>query len=531
MDLERNLAEIQELAAELRAPLPKFVGRRPEIARRVALLEGIAASRDPRWAVELYRLLVGPPAPLAHAAAQAVDQIVRELSPDEYPRLDELSRTGWWEEGPSDRLGPGEDLVPWLGPAPHLLGPLVLASCRQSGYLRERAIEVLDGIETGEELPALLVRLSDWVEPVRRRAEAAVARRVRADRLEWFLTCLPLLTRLRDRRRSRESSALGAAFGLLSSPAARGTMLSALGSPCRQTRRAAIGVLLKPSASADEELLRRLLVSSDEILRLRGLQQLIDSGAPERIVALLADRFPPIRVLALRTLLRLDPARAGEVLPVALLDRHGGMRSVAQYHWKRAGLGEARDFYLERLPSAGYAAIRGLGEVGCVDDVDALLPFLDSERSALVRAAIAAVGALDAKNRTELLLAQLTSEHPGPSRAATRVLLSARATVEDRRLLKLALEPRLVHVRRNLARLGRRMSKWEALRLLLHLAADPDKRAATIAVHLLERWYQEFNRSWVVPGKEQKAACERALEEVRDRLPEGLGRVLTGIVE
>jgi hypothetical protein len=80
---------------------------------------------------------------------------------------------------------------------------LALASFHGTGYVRERAIDLLDAETSGAELPFLLVRLNDWVDPVQRRAFRAVRARIRDDYAQHFARWLELLFRLREARRNQ----------------------------------------------------------------------------------------------------------------------------------------------------------------------------------------------------------------------------------------------------------------------------------------------------------------------------------------
>ena len=86
---------------------------------------------------------------------------------------------------------------------------LGLATCHASGYVRRNAVACLDQqVQSGAEIPFLLLRLGDWVHPVRLQAQCAVARRLDAEHASTFLPYLGLVERLRARRRMTESPLL-----------------------------------------------------------------------------------------------------------------------------------------------------------------------------------------------------------------------------------------------------------------------------------------------------------------------------------
>lgn len=85
---------------------------------------------------------------------------------------------------------------------------LGLACCHWNGYVRQNAIACLDDkyVHSGAEIPFLLLRLGDWVAAVRGQAEAAISRRLNSSRREHYLASLPLVARLRERKRLISSS-------------------------------------------------------------------------------------------------------------------------------------------------------------------------------------------------------------------------------------------------------------------------------------------------------------------------------------
>jgi hypothetical protein len=79
---------------------------------------------------------------------------------------------------------------------------IALASMHKSGFVRERAVRLLAGRRDGGELPLLLVRVNDWVAPVREAAGAAVRARLQPAYAVHFVRCLTLVEDLGGERRA-----------------------------------------------------------------------------------------------------------------------------------------------------------------------------------------------------------------------------------------------------------------------------------------------------------------------------------------
>lgn len=90
-----------------------------------------------------------------------------------------------------------------------------LCSLHPSGYIREKAVEELSQIKDGQELLYLLIRLNDWVGPVRAQSRLAVDERINSEYASKFINNLPLVIRLRSRNRVSHHHIVESVFGLL----------------------------------------------------------------------------------------------------------------------------------------------------------------------------------------------------------------------------------------------------------------------------------------------------------------------------
>src|SRR5262249_9196048 len=132
------------------------------------------------------------------AAARANIEHLFSLVPVEaMPILDDWLRQTW---------GSLED---WYGLRPEsvrLLRPetqadrifLGLIASHRSGFVREETIRILGRDQSDTILPFLLIRLVDWVAPVRFAAKTEVLRRLEPRYAKTFVDCLALMERLGD---------------------------------------------------------------------------------------------------------------------------------------------------------------------------------------------------------------------------------------------------------------------------------------------------------------------------------------------
>lgn len=110
--------------------------------------------------------------------------------------------------------------------------------------VRQEAIAWLTSIGTGEELPYLLVRANDWVEPVRRAAAGAIRKRLHLSCAPALVEVLLLIFRLESTGRAAHTDLTGAVKALLSDSAAEPAVREGLRSPHREVRRLCRQLLL-----------------------------------------------------------------------------------------------------------------------------------------------------------------------------------------------------------------------------------------------------------------------------------------------
>ena len=98
----------------------------------------------------------------------------------------------------------------------------------------------LSRIRAGEELRFLLLRLNDWVAPVRDRARSAVLARIEPDYAVHFVACLPMVSRLGHLGRVDHGEVVGMVSDLLTRPSSLEALLAGVAHPDRDVRRATL---------------------------------------------------------------------------------------------------------------------------------------------------------------------------------------------------------------------------------------------------------------------------------------------------
>jgi HEAT repeat protein len=537
------------MATNPRRPEPTSLLQRlydPGVARRdiagwhEGLLRLLAEIRDSGEAHILPHILVlidDEDRAVANAAGSAIGGLLARLTPAEVANLDSIVRDlsiysssnqfGWYRlspEGLDRQLDSGGLPSAFVG----------LASMHHSGYVRAAALRRLAESQDGSEVPYLLLRVNDWVSPVRDAARAALWERLQPEYALHFVRNLPLVTRLSRCGRDNHSAFVASVFDRLRDPASRPALLEGLSSTDREVRRTCFALVIEAPDIALREFLGGVLRHDDPILRLRAAQTARSRLAQDDYLTLMrgmmGDRFMPVRREALVGLVERCPDLSRPALMTSLLDPHASIREVARHHLEKSGGFDARSFYCtvilagnnDHLPEA----IAGLGETGTREDAGVVGRWLTDPATRVRRASVRAVGRLDGDSRVGDLLLALEDDRPSVSRLAREALRVRLSLVACGRLWEVFQRDHHPHARRNALALLTGLGKWATLPYLIRACHDDDPEIASLARSHLRDWVDHFNRSFARPSSDDLGLAVVALEASASTLEPEIVRLL-----
>lgn len=450
---------------------------------------------------------------LRYAAAAQIDpqDPLLEVSLEELPVLDEGLRPGWphipgWHNlRPSD-ITRGASML------------LCVFASHPSGYVREEALRRLRPDEDERIVPFLLLRLTDWVEPVRDLAEGMVAARLEPRYGGIFAQCLSLVERLSANSRWRFA---GRIEDLLRRPECAGSLRGALASRSRVVKRRAYALAVANPGFEPRALLDQALSDGDAMVR-RWAFEVARDVFPEDRAPLLAraakDPYGPIRRTAM------EAGNAADFL----LDRAASIRREAQ----RAST-NAAEFYRSGLNSEDSLLeirVLGLGETGSASDGETVAALLSHRRARVRRAAIRAAGMLRTPIESRTLLAAVASDLPSVAREAAATLIAERA-VETEPIWRAACANADSRVANAVLPMFRRSGKWPQMARFLEAAISADERIAIRASVQIRWWIESFNARFTQPTEAEKAEVRERFAAARRCLDTDMVRELKLILD
>ncbi|WP_152646294.1 hypothetical protein [Streptacidiphilus albus] len=402
-----------------------------------------------------------------------------------------------------------------------------LSVCGADGRRRESAL-LADSAPVGHPLllPLLVVRCSDWAEPVRRRAEQRLAQTLAsagpADLAQACAVAWACETRARG----------GAAVLLVDqwlSEADPVVWRHLFALPDHHTRRRALAEALRLHALSAAELVGLALRDSDVNVARRAAEHVLLQTVPavDRPVAdstwtvvdqLLTARVPQVRAAAVTVLRR---TQRPDLAAAFLLDRSTLVRETARWVVRSHGQDPAaacRGLIDRPGFVAGAGAVRGLAECGDTTDVPWLRLQLNSHRAKARTAAVDALSALAPMDSEELLT--LLEHDPSPSlgRAATAALAPHAQHIPPARLRAWLSPGRRPNLRVQAAALLRATDTWTRLETDLHLLTDPDPAMARTAGTDLRTWTTLSSPGSGRPTPAQAASIKALLASSEDLL-------------
>ena len=427
------------------------------------------------------------------------------------------------------------DRLPGFGQAQTAL--TCLAACHPNGHVRQAAIERLAEGDDDAALSFLLVRLNDWVAPVREASALAVEHFLRPEKAATFLNALAALLHLRACGRANHEPLIALALAMIREATGEEALLDRLRSADRLVRRGALAFLLDREIIALARLVNVCLSSPDPLLRLPAIRRLeVISAEPdfERFMArALADRLSSLRQEALRIYLQRRPGETESICTRFLFDPSGGIRFFCWYHLRETGAPDLAQIYRDALSSHDAkklsATLCSLAELGERTDAALAAPFSKDPRKTVRAAAVRALGALDAEAYEDRIYRALGDPTLMVAREALWALEKSPGRPAAERLWPLLVEPASRHTRWLAMSALDRAAMWNRLPYLLRASESPDPELRRFGLAHLAAWYPSGYVGYPKLAPEARRELAQLIDRVEPSLPRRLHHI-TAIV-
>lgn len=506
---------LERLAAQP-GPIARLLGRAPSASR--LLLDQVVAASELESALTLLPIALDSRGLHREDVLGALDALVRAAPSAALVWLEQRARalSPWRSEAWAHDPAVTPERVAALGPEP--ASAAGIASLHHSGWVRQRAVELLATSRDPLAVGFLLLRVNDWVGAVAGAARSALEARIAGGDLPSFVPWLDLAFRLEQARRNDLGSLVQHVRTALAAGSGVGALKAGCSSGTRAVRRRCIGIAFEARTFDLRPIVRDGLEDPDPVVRkqvAKAVGRVFEGPELQKILdQMLANRSPSVRYSALEILWERSAEGSRAIQERFLMDPHPHVRGTARWFLKSVAGVDIAGLYRAALPALPprelAGAIEGLGEVGAAEDAARIAPFLRHERARVRAAALSALGKLGAAPYREAIIEALSDRSARVSRRACEILLRG-PPVDPERLAYAALRARSAHERRNAIELAHVHDYWTAGLLLLRIARGGAPEAASRAAAALRTWEARYNRIFTHPTAAQAEALKAAI--------------------
>lgn len=385
---------------------------------------------------------------------------------------------------------------------------LCLCTMAPNGFFREKALMALESFEDETILPFVLLRLNDWVEQVRTQAKRIVGKTIAAANAHLFVVNYGLVEKARRAERSVNLEVCERVDDLLRTTDeinydyVRQTRIDA------KSRNQIVMRVVLPRSTDKEALSRIYRIEHEPFIKLHVLKRLLELVEPATLdyyVDLLKTKSSQkCRMLIFDRISSFDFNSIETTVSELVFSTSASIRKASRDLIQANRETSFPEIYIESLRSNSRTevSIAALSEVGSAADASELLRFLISDVPRLRKLGLVAIAKLSLAAIDSEILTYLKDDDASVSNAARSIQARNRIYVDPVPLEYAFQNATTNAVKLNCLRVLTSMSKWDAIYYVLKYR-ESSGEVNEICERQLERWNQEYNRSYTVPTIEQ----------------------------
>lgn len=300
------------------------------------------------------------------------------------------------------------------------LNVLRLGTFHPNGFFREKCLRLLT--EDAESLPYLLLRLNDWVRPIREQIISPAEEMISKASAEALICSLPFLEKVGRGSRREHSCYQRIQSAVVKRIRERITELDfgKINKFDFGVKRYLYHLILRNNLIGKERADELLFSERNNQCKEMIIRDILGyyNNSIEELDGYLTNKSAVVRRMALEKKYELLKA-TWEGLEVMLLDASKSIREMVCYILRKHTDMDIAGFYRSYLESEHRdAAILGLGENGLEGDAELLMPFLEAERERTVCNTIKALGSLMGEKGAEVFWKYLSDDRVSVAKRA-----------------------------------------------------------------------------------------------------------------
>ncbi|WP_409309178.1 HEAT repeat domain-containing protein [Pectobacterium sp. B1J-3] len=400
-----------------------------------------------------------------------------------------------------------------LGEASRLIG----LTRHYNGHIRQCAVRCLGLMDEVSALPAMIERVNDWAEPVRRSARQSVRRLLTSYNAAHFVENLPAIFWLLQCQRENHQPLVDDIVSFLAEEAHAPSLLVGLCSEDKTVARLALDILVECELFPLRQIFTQAMLHHDPLVRVNAMQYLLRSGRDvdhDVITILLKDTFAPIKQVALQYVMEQAFPVSTALLITLLFDKNALVRQRAS-----ALLRERNDdpvmHYLAARDRATTVTVQKITLWGLdehrYDGIVALAErSLDERYPSLYYSALRILLQHTGDDAREPLLASLRHPSIAIAKVARKLFYQQKIYLSLPELQRCMESPSSREHVEIYYFLAHKLNKWDWLVFLLDNVKLENLALTQAGV---ANWIERFNRSGILPNTRQQARLRTLLDE------------------
>jgi HEAT repeat protein len=403
----------------------------------------------------------------------------------------------------------------------HFLG---LLSFHRNGYIREKALQLLSLIETGETIPYFILRLNDHVKGIRKLAAQQLYKRMTNENADHILDNLFLFNHIKQYSREKFNDLFIQMDHFLSDPQLKFILLEKLASKNSYVGRFSANYLLM---NPDPEIIEKVIRHFDFVIRIKASEYIVGIlELGEQITwykTLKSDSNMQVRRNAFLVLLKQPREKIVSEISSFLLDKHKSIREMARFYVGKLEIPiDILELYIQNVYSQNeiISALAGIGEIGNREQLDLIKMFVCDPRTKVRSAVLKALSRFAGHEEKEVFLQALLDSSPKISKIAAKALTDK--SCKEEVLFSLFLKEFPVHVKRNIIHIFDHFSKEESITALIKALYHAPEMKALIE-DKIRKWLRGFNRSFYLNlNQVQKQNMKELIFRVKNTLSQDI---------
>ncbi|GAE86691.1 HEAT repeat domain-containing protein [Acetivibrio straminisolvens] len=393
----------------------------------------------------------------------------------------------------------------------HLLG---VASLNYNGYIREKALKLASGLSDSRIVPYILLRLNDWVLPVRNLALHILRSKFTTENFDAFIDNFYLVDKLQNALRVDLKSIREEIADYLKEDTMLNNLMLRLKNPNVKLRRFCYWLL--EDKIADDDIINSALKDKSFEIHMwlvDAIKNLDEDRRDDVIEKLLQDKSAKVKTAVLRNYEEIVCLKFKERLVSLVADDNASVRDEARFICKKHSIiKDFPEFYRQQIlinPVPG--ALIGLGETGNKSDYDIVCKFFNHEEPKFKVAAMTAMWYLSKDDTVKHVMDFLESDIPKIKKTAKKFLKNSKMPT-----VLFQMKDKLKGGNADIKLLALEIicgyGGWHALEGILFVIANNEGIVQNKAKELLNKWLIRATNIYYKPdeatGKRIQSLCD-----------------------